>query len=181
MLKYYAFLSMINVCINTSSYIISIGLSSVLKELNCNLNVKIICGADNAPFDDCDFFVTDKNIFNLLKTYQFAENTQILIIDDDSNNLLNSSSKNKLFDRLNEIFCSSQKFEQTSDEISEREREIIKLVANGFTNKQIADQLFLSVHTVITHRKNISAKLGIKSISGLTIYAVLNGIIKLKD
>lgn len=62
-------------------------------------------------------------------------------------------------------------------ELTQREREVLKLVGTGFSNKEIADALFISTHTVISHRKNITEKLGIKSISGLTIYAVLNKII----
>lgn len=62
-------------------------------------------------------------------------------------------------------------------ELTIREREVLKLVGTGFSNKEIADALFISTHTVISHRKNITEKLGIKSISGLTIYAVLNKII----
>jgi DNA-binding CsgD family transcriptional regulator len=50
-------------------------------------------------------------------------------------------------------------------------------VALGFTNQQIADKLFISKHTVISHRKNITSKLGIKTVSGLTVYAVLNNLI----
>ena len=61
--------------------------------------------------------------------------------------------------------------------ISEREKEIVRLVALGKTNKEISDTLFISPHTVITHRKNITSKLGIKTIAGLTVYAVLNGLI----
>lgn len=65
--------------------------------------------------------------------------------------------------------------------ISERERDVIKLIAKGLTNKEIADQLFISPHTVITHRKNITNKLNIKSISGLTVYAILNNIITIEE
>ncbi len=65
--------------------------------------------------------------------------------------------------------------------LSERERDIITLVAKGMTNKEIASRLFLSIHTVITHRKNISRKLGIKSVSGLTVYAIINKFIEMKD
>jgi DNA-binding NarL/FixJ family response regulator len=64
-----------------------------------------------------------------------------------------------------------------TDTLSEREKEIVELVALGKTNKEISDELFISPHTVITHRKNITAKLGIKTIAGLTVYAILNGII----
>jgi DNA-binding NarL/FixJ family response regulator len=64
-----------------------------------------------------------------------------------------------------------------SGELSERETTILKQVALGLTNKEISEKLFISTHTVITHRKNITAKLGIKTIAGLTMYAVLNRIV----
>ena len=54
-------------------------------------------------------------------------------------------------------------------------------VVKGLSNKQIADTLALSAHTVMSHRKNIARKLNIHSIAGLTIYAIVNGIISLED
>jgi len=65
--------------------------------------------------------------------------------------------------------------------LSRREETIVRLVSMGLTNKQIADELFLSTHTVPTHRKNISSKLGIKSVSGLTVYAIVNNIITIEE
>ncbi|MBI9066985.1 MAG: helix-turn-helix transcriptional regulator [Salinivirgaceae bacterium] len=62
-------------------------------------------------------------------------------------------------------------------ELSEREKDVLSLVALGHSNKEIAEKLFISIHTVITHRKHITEKLGIKSISGLTVYAILNKLI----
>jgi DNA-binding NarL/FixJ family response regulator len=56
--------------------------------------------------------------------------------------------------------------------LSERENEIITLIAEGLTNAQIADQLFLSNHTINTHRKNIMSKLGVKNTAGIVMYAV---------
>lgn len=61
--------------------------------------------------------------------------------------------------------------------LSEREIEVLKAIALGMANKEIADKLYISIHTVISHRKNITSKLGIKSISGLTVYALLNSLI----
>jgi DNA-binding NarL/FixJ family response regulator len=61
--------------------------------------------------------------------------------------------------------------------ISMREAEIIKFIAEGFTNKEIADKLFLSAHTVTTHRKNIMAKLGVNNTAGLMMYAIKNNIV----
>ena len=68
-----------------------------------------------------------------------------------------------------------------SEELSARERDILTAVAKGKTNKEIADELNISIHTVITHRKNISHKLGINSISGLTVYAILNRLIDVNE
>ncbi len=81
---------------------------------------------------------------------------------------------------VSDLFASASvdhKENQQSGELSVREREVLKLVALGLSNKEIAERLFISIHTVISHRKNITEKLGIKSISGLTVYAILNKII----
>ncbi len=65
----------------------------------------------------------------------------------------------------------------TDHKLSQRENDILKHVAYGLTNQEIADKLFLSVHTVTTHRKNITRKLGIKTVSGLTVYALMNKLV----
>ena len=65
--------------------------------------------------------------------------------------------------------------------LSDREREILVAVARGKTNKEIADMYCISIHTVISHRKNISRKTGIKTIAGLTVYALLNNMISETD
>ncbi len=89
----------------------------------------------------------------------------------------------ELIEQLRSIFqknlAGDLKDEQ--EELSTRETEVLKLVAKGFLNKQIADKLSISLHTVISHRKNITRKLGIKTVSGLTVYALLNGLITSKD
>ena len=65
--------------------------------------------------------------------------------------------------------------------LSERETEVLKLLSKGLSNKEIADNLNISVHTAISHRKNLTQKTGIKSQSGLTIYAISNNIISLEN
>ena len=65
--------------------------------------------------------------------------------------------------------------------LGEREKEIICCVARGMSNKEIADRLCISIHTVTTHRRNISSKLEIHSPAGLTVYAILNGLIDPND
>ncbi len=66
----------------------------------------------------------------------------------------------------------------SSNKLSSREIEVLVELASGRTQKEIAERLCISPTTVITHRKNISAKLGIRSISGLALYAAINGYIK---
>lgn len=65
--------------------------------------------------------------------------------------------------------------------LSEREREIIRLIAQGKVNKEIADELCISVHTVATHRRNISAKLEVHTTAGLIIFAILNHLVDVND
>lgn len=66
-------------------------------------------------------------------------------------------------------------------ELTSREREIVVCVVKGMTNKRIAEHLFLSTHTVITHRRNIGKKLQIHSASALAVYAIMNKLIDPKD
>ena len=61
--------------------------------------------------------------------------------------------------------------------LTDRERQVLALAARGLINKEIADRLEISLNTVLTHRKNISAKLGIKSVAALSVYAMMNGLV----
>lgn len=67
--------------------------------------------------------------------------------------------------------------QQESYELSDREKDVLVLIAKGMMSKEIADSLNISVHTVISHRKNITRKTGIKSIAGLVAFALLNNLI----
>ena len=65
--------------------------------------------------------------------------------------------------------------------LSEREKDVIVCVVKGMTNKAIADKLFISINTVTTHRRNIAKKLNIHSSAGLTIYAIMNKLVDIKE
>ena len=65
--------------------------------------------------------------------------------------------------------------------LSEREKDVIVCVVKGMTNKAIADKLFISINTVTTHRRNIAKKLKIHSSAGLTIYAIMNKLVDIKE
>ena len=71
---------------------------------------------------------------------------------------------------------------QTDESVlSAREKEVLVFVAKGMQNKEIADLFNISTHTVISHRKNISRKTGIRSIAGLTVYALLNNLLDINE
>ena len=71
--------------------------------------------------------------------------------------------------------------QDTSEALSDRERDVIIGVVQGMQNKEIADRLCISVNTVITHRRNIARKLQIHSPAGLTIYAIVNGLVDISS
>lgn len=84
-----------------------------------------------------------------------------------------------------DVLCNEMSSEDGADDeqqtLSSREKEIVVCVVKGMTNREIADKLFLSTHTVITHRRNIARKLQIHSASGLTIYAIVNKLVDLSE
>lgn len=79
--------------------------------------------------------------------------------------------------KLRQCCQSDQEAANESYELSDRETEVLLLVAQGCSSKEIADRLNISIHTVNTHRKNITHKTGIKSVAGLAVYAMLHNLI----
>lgn len=75
----------------------------------------------------------------------------------------------------------SEEVVDSGNVLTVREKEIITCVVKGHTNKEIAQELFLSTHTIISHRRNIAKKLEIHSTAGLTIYAIVNKLVKIED
>ena len=71
--------------------------------------------------------------------------------------------------------------ETATDTLSDREKDVIVCIVQGMSNKEIADHLFISINTAITHRRNIVRKLQIRSTAGLTIYAIVNNLIDISS
>ena len=87
-------------------------------------------------------------------------------------------------EKVDKLYDEPELKEDTADEsdvLSTREKEILVLVVKGMTNKEIAQTLFLSTHTIITHRRNIARKLEIHSAAGLTVYAIVNKLVELDE
>ena len=121
--------------------------------------------SQNYPNIHCVALVTtyiDKNILRYFK--------EIVELSDNKQKVVN-----KLINLLNN---SDETTSQENIELSNREVDVLVSVAKGMTNKEISDLLSISVHTVITHRKNIVKKTGIKSVAGLTVYALLNNLVE---
>lgn len=175
------------------STLISNGLKSILHSKNItdvNIHLSFPDVREIKEWND-SIVIIDVN-------YTSALNNYFSILKKNSNHILGichveyERPESPMFESIINIFDDSETIvrlvegclpidskESYSSELSRREIEILKLVAGGKSNKQIADELFISSHTVITHRKNITAKLGIKSISGLTLYALVNNLIEL--
>lgn len=99
------------------------------------------------------------------------------IVVDDMKTLNVAVGDSQMISELNAILKVDKKESLSSTTLSAREIEVLRLIATGCINKEIAQELNISVNTVLTHRKNLTSKLGIKSVSGLSFYAMMNGIV----
>ena len=181
------------------SYLVRKGLVATLSRIPGTLVVKEF---DAAPAlmefmksGRSEYLVISQDLFHeatalFLSPGRLLERTILVVSTDSDSGSVNvkasigtGESKESIMRKFADILHSDGNHPSAAREfgLSPREKTILRLVSMGLTNKQIADQLFLSVHTVITHRKNISGKLGIKSVSGLTIYAIVNNIITIEE
>lgn len=94
-----------------------------------------------------------------------------------------NDSLQRIKSTLQQVIRTSKKINEDNESpmLSDREKEVLVCLSQGKKNNEIADALNISVHTVITHRKNIIKKTGIKSVAALTVYAILNNLIDEKD
>ncbi len=160
--------------------------------LNAIWKKEIFQMADLKSFSDSDC-CSSYRLLAFIEAYQLADfqlslsNLAVVAVFDGENQdipvkqagkFVHLSSDFGIFQEIISDFRKNTPQEQRNEnELTQREKEILRMVAMGYSNKEIADTLFISIHTVITHRKNITGKLGIKSISGLTVYAIINRLI----
>ncbi|MBQ7941566.1 MAG: helix-turn-helix transcriptional regulator [Muribaculaceae bacterium] len=162
---------------------------TVLQQIDCvdNIDVSIACLKPDVVIANPTLFhhqkhETGNHISGLLPgvpvlalVYQYVEN-DVLLQYDAVIDIRDTAGK---ISRTITAAYSSEKQDESQDstELSEREKDVLVLIAKGQMSKEIADNLNISVHTVISHRKNITRKTGIKSIAGLVAYALLNNLI----
>lgn len=175
------------------SDIVRKGLAEILKTY---FNAEIISSATHNELpvfyqiSDCLMliFSDNDNIVMLKpKISELSKHNQVILIKlcnndneaNDENSLSINQNTTTIYNFVSDIIKNAEQIikDNENSDLSKREKDVLRLVALGNSNKEIAEKLFISIHTVVTHRKNITEKLGIKSISGLTIYAVINKII----
>ena len=192
------------VLIADRSQITRLGISSVLRQLGHRMNIREVSQPDklggsvhktsaNMLIISASFLLSLTG--SVAKWYEIISLFTVTILIRDReipaelvpafDEIIEPNDPEKLIHRKIDIQINALKKEfsirHQNYEISQREKEVLRLVAMGLTNKEIAEKLFISSHTVITHRKNITAKLGIKTIAGLSVYAVLNKLISIED
>lgn len=191
----------IHVAVADTSIIVRSGLVAVLKRLP-DLNIQTIEVTSKGGLQHCmeahcpDILIVsplfegwfDLDSFKQIYGQQELKVVALVSVVMDANQLRGYDEQINLFDDVDKL---TQKVaslmnvaaddENELDALSQREKEIIGCIVRGMTNKEIAEKLFISVHTVITHRRNITRKLQIHSAAGLTIYAIVNKLVELGE
>ncbi|MDR0426994.1 MAG: response regulator transcription factor [Dysgonamonadaceae bacterium] len=190
----------IHIVIAEPSVIIRSGLVAVLKRLfPLNIDIAEISDMASLPPQLCkynpDILIVDSSrlgLFSLgqIKTEVQCPQMKTIALQStltDKTTLLNYDDVISIYDSaetIKEKLTALTKKEENNDnkqELSQREKEIVVCIVKGMTNKQIAEKLFLSTHTIITHRRNITNKLQIHSPAGLTIYAIVKKLVEIND
>ena len=128
-----------------------------------------------------DFMQSLNREFVELETVVFANSCIDRKTLSQYENAFTINDSQEEIEELLERVAHSNKNKASSDTLSKREKDILIAVAKGMMNKEISEELNISIHTVITHRKNITKKTGIHSVSGFTVYALLNNLIDESD
>lgn len=162
----------------------AIGLRYLLKEY-FDSDASIVCDPNDIEGNDSPstiYFVTSKLYVEMVEFFFPRRQRTIVIGKGEKSQLDPFNGESDLVELMQELISRYDSTDNSSSsELSPRENEVPRLVAMGYINKEIADKLNISINTVLSHRKNISAKLGIKSVSGLSVYAMMNGYISEND
>ncbi len=185
-----------NIIIINESEIIKRGISSIIRNhfninITCVSNINelkrfkkntsnfflVLLPKDSSIIEEFRREMDDSNIIDVIwLCEQYVNKTNV-----DDRTLCLDATQNQIVNMISNIMNNNDIEEDKVVDVSslsEREVDVLKLVAKGYSNKEIGEKLYISFHTVISHRKNITKKLGIKSISGLTVYAILNKLIE---
>ncbi len=158
----------------------TIGVRSVLENIG-SVNVETFPDLKGySSSTAADGFIISREIFLENLDFFLPRRQSLLLLSSSSSvspmNLPAAADEVTITECLQDFLESIGERVEKGGALSQREKEVLKLLVAGKINKEIADELCISINTVITHRKNITSKTGIKSLSGLSLYALLNGI-----
>lgn len=169
----------------------STGLQSLLTdyfhpvEIACFPSFESFLSTEREHFD---YYFTQADIFVLNSDFFLPRRAKVIVnfcknITPGTSagyTYLNTCAPQELIiEQLQQVFSTdinNHSANEKNKDLSSREIDVLRLIVTGITNKDIAKKLNISLNTVLTHRKNITTKLGIKTVSGLTFYAIMNGL-----
>lgn len=150
-------------------YLTAIGLKTLLTEIGGSIEILLINSiTDLNNVQDIRCIISFRPIPGLITT----------IIEDNADDVTIKNQINKILAETgSSVNNPDEDLQPKESPLSQRELDVLRLVATGLINKEIAERLNISLQTVLTHRKNISRKLGIRTSSGFTAYALINRLI----
>lgn len=176
-------MSSLNIAFITTDTLLFFGVKNILQNM-FSFHIINYSGMENFLKDNpdrYDIIISDSaNFVANIDFYIPRKNKTIIIADNAAEQssfyqIDRHADESDIIEAFNNFFNQFQNSYSAQSDLSQREIEVLKLVASGLINKEIADTLQISINTVLTHRKNITAKLGIRSVSGLSVYAMMNG------
>lgn len=190
------------VIVVSNAFLLSVGIENLVLELSGMLVDHVYNGSEKNLSEKItskkpEFVIIDPEaVIDIIipLTRELGNESQIktigLITTETNQNIISKfkytlDTKNNKFQLIESLKKIIGKEESNSNQneqlLSKRETEILRNLAVGHTNQEIADKFFLSIHTVMTHRKKITRKLGIKTVSGLTVYALMNKLVDIRE
>lgn len=178
----------IQVLIVHEDTLVSIGVQKILNEMFNIKSVTISNTLNSSILDEYNLIFTSIQFYSIYNESFIANKHKTIIVSPNllpsqkinDNVIVQDWSEERIINQINKTITKLNNLKSIHSELSKREIDVLKLIAKGHINKEIADLLNISFNTVLTHRKNITAKLGIKSVSGLSVYAMMNGYITSK-
>lgn len=161
------------------------GLQSIIEEFFPRIEACCYNEVADIGCDDFILYIVDSETFASEQEFSIPRRQRTLTIQNSGNSVSPKlirtgypleQTVDTITAMMNELESTNQSM-TTTEELSTREIQVLQLVVSGAINKEVAQSLNISLNTVLTHRKNITAKLGIKTVSGLTLYALMHGYI----
>lgn len=184
-------MSTLRIIISCHNTAVALGLKYLFREF---FNLEAVIISESYSLDETvdsnqnALYFVDACTFTSNHDFLITRRSRIIVIShgeiaySDIPYINTHTDESSIIDKLHNIITlHTNHCEVSLNELSQREIEVLRLVAMGYINKEIADLLEISINTVLSHRKNITAKLGIRSVSGLGFYAIMHGYISDSD